>query len=253
VTEESIQVGPHRLRYQLRGSGTPLVLLPGLMDWSDGWSRYMASLERDFRVVALDPLGTGGSDRPVEPEAYTYPEQVGRVLAVMDAVGFGTAHLWGYSAGGQLGAAVAQAHPQRVLSLTAGGQVPVWLASDPGIAESQAAALLEEGWEGYWRESGVAVAPERVRAFRARVEPGNQPPVLAARLRGQASPYDPGPTYPGPKLCYVGTLEPWIERARAGMARIGARFEAIEGQDHGGAFAAQEVVAPLVRDFIAGI
>ena len=152
-----------------------------------------------------------------------------------------------------MGAAVAQAHPGRVLSLTAGGQVPVWLPWDAAAFESQAVALLEEGWEGYWRQSVIPTTPARTRAFRARVEPGNSPPALAARLRGLASPYEAGRPFPGPKLCYVGTLEPWIERARTGMARLGARFEAIEGTDHGGTFPAQEVVEPLVREFIAGI
>jgi pimeloyl-ACP methyl ester carboxylesterase len=223
------------------------------MEGSDAWAAYFPSLTHDYHVLAIDPLGLGGSGRPLAPEAYSFSRQVAHVIALMDREGVERAHLWGYSAGGQLAAAVAQAHPARIRSLAVGGQVPIWRPPDPELSESQAAALLVEGWDGYWRQSDAGVTPERQRAYRARVEPGIDPAVFAARLRGMALPYEAGRRFAGPKLCYAGSLEPWVELAREGMARLGARFVVIEGEDHGGAFNAHERVEPVIREFHSGV
>jgi pimeloyl-ACP methyl ester carboxylesterase len=229
------------------------MLLPGLLDWAHRWAEfgYIDSLARDFRVIAVDPLGMGESDRPSDPALHDYRGMIGQVVAVVDEFAIEGAHFWGYSAGAQLAAAVAQAHPDRVHSLIAGGQLPIFRAPDAAQLEARAQALLARGWDGYWSLAG-GPAHAAVLAYRSVAQPHNDPVALAARLRGMAAPFEAGRPFRGPKLCYVGGLEPWLEQAREGMARLGARFEVIPDADHGGAFRNREAVEPLVRDFLAG-
>jgi len=243
-----------RVHCLVAGDGPALVLLPGLLDWAERWNElgYVESLARDFRVVAVDPLGVGESDHPRSPADCDYPSLIGQLVAVQDALSLGALHVWGYSAGGQLGAAFAQAHPGRVRSLTAGGSVPVFLKPGPAQYEAQAAALQAEGWDVYWRVAG-SPAPAAVADYRSMVEPHNDPSAFATRLRGMAIPFEAGRPFPGPKLCYAGSLEPWLEQARDGMGRLGARFEVIPDADHGLAFRGRDAVEPLVREFLLSV
>jgi pimeloyl-ACP methyl ester carboxylesterase len=247
-----VEIEGSRVHYLVAGKGPAVVLLPGLLDWAGRWAEfgYVESLASDYRVVAVDPLGMGDSDRPTDPAALDYRSMIAQIVAVLDALGIEVAHLWGYSAGAQLAAAVAQAHPERVRSLVAGGQVPIFRAGDSAMLEAQAEALLTRGWDGYW-EQAPSPAPEALARYRSAVEPHNEPAAFATRLRGMAAPFEAGPPFGGPKLCYVGALEPWIEQARQGMTRLGARFEVIPDADHGGAYRDREAVEPLVRDFLS--
>jgi pimeloyl-ACP methyl ester carboxylesterase len=88
-----------RIRYEIDGSGVPLVLHPGfigsLEDWDD--AGYVTTLSDQYRLIRLDPRGQGRSDTPHDPAAYAAQHRVGDVLAVLDAEGIDRALFWGYS------------------------------------------------------------------------------------------------------------------------------------------------------------
>ncbi len=67
----------HRLSYLTAGEGEPLVLIPGLMqaavDWVD--AGYPALLGDLFRVIIIDPLGFGASDKPHTSADYTFTRE----------------------------------------------------------------------------------------------------------------------------------------------------------------------------------
>ncbi len=249
-----IEVGGLRLHCLVAGDGPALMLLPGLLDWAGRWDEfgYIGAFASDFRVVAVDTPGVGESDPPRTPADCDYPRLVEQLARVQDALDLGVVHIWGYSAGGQLAAAFAQTRPERVRSLIAGGGVPVFLKPDAEQLEAQAAALLADGWDGYWGITPT-LAPARFAEFRAAVESRNDVVAFATRLGGMAVPFEAGRPFRGPKLCYAGSFEPWLEQAREGMARLGARFEIVADADHGGAFRERESVEPLVRDFLASV
>ena len=48
---------------------------------------YVARLKDAYRVIAIDARGSGDSDRPADPSAYTTQTQGDDVLAVADACG----------------------------------------------------------------------------------------------------------------------------------------------------------------------
>ncbi len=55
----------HRIHYVDEGAGVPVVLVGGLLGWSFHYRKLMqALLKQRFRVVAIDPLGFGLSDKP---------------------------------------------------------------------------------------------------------------------------------------------------------------------------------------------
>jgi pimeloyl-ACP methyl ester carboxylesterase len=108
-----------RLAYQVLGDGpVTLVFVPGFggnveIRWEEpNLSRLYQRLARSTLLVLLDKRGTGLSDRDtgIPPTE----EQVGDVLAVMDAVGTDRAALLGVMDGGAIALLTAAAHPKRV-------------------------------------------------------------------------------------------------------------------------------------------
>lgn len=59
-----------RLRVLSRGEGRPLVFVPGWTATADFFAHQMAGLAEDHRVVAYDPRGHGGSDKPMAGNSF---------------------------------------------------------------------------------------------------------------------------------------------------------------------------------------
>jgi pimeloyl-ACP methyl ester carboxylesterase len=124
--------------------GDPLLLVMGMAVSRFWWPPdLMAELVRHgFHVVAYDQRDSGQSTRfpgaeaggPVaavlrrRSPAYTAEEMTDDAIAVMDAVGWESAHLLGHSMGGQLAQRIALRYPGRVRSVTSSAS----LSSDTG-------------------------------------------------------------------------------------------------------------------------
>lgn len=103
----------------------PIVLIHCFTCAIDWWDRMMPRLQRRHRVVAVDLLGHGGSEKPadgysVENQADLVAEALGR-LRVEDAT------VVGHSLGGAVSVALAERSPQLVnrvviIDTTAGGE-----------------------------------------------------------------------------------------------------------------------------------
>ena len=89
------------------------------------------ALASRFQLITLDTLGHGKSDQPRDPAAYDRRGVAADVIAVMDAAGIGSAHVWGYSRGGAIAANVATLYPERVRGLITGGFLPVPTSEGP--------------------------------------------------------------------------------------------------------------------------
>jgi proline-specific peptidase len=110
---EGLTLAVHRT-----GEGPVLVCHPGGPGMS---SRYFAGdlggLDAHFTLVLLDPRGTGGSQAPDDPRAYTTGHYVADVEALRQHLGLEELNLLGHSHGGVVAAAYAAAHPGRVRRL----------------------------------------------------------------------------------------------------------------------------------------
>jgi pimeloyl-ACP methyl ester carboxylesterase len=110
------------------GEGPAIVLISGFSQsggdwWELGYVDRLVALGR--RVLVVDPLGHGVSDRPHHPDAYKWPDVALDVVAAMDAAGVARATLWGFTRAATLAACAAIECPARVvgLVLAAGGDL----------------------------------------------------------------------------------------------------------------------------------
>ena len=97
------------IRYEDRGSGAAIVLIPGSTSSAADWRNagYLAGLVASHRVLNVDPLGNGLSDKPHDPSAYAWPGVIADLVACMDGAGVDRAVIWGYSRGAEVAAGVA--------------------------------------------------------------------------------------------------------------------------------------------------
>lgn len=133
--------GATRLAYDDLGGagGEPLLLIMGSavtrLWWPSGFVEEL--IGRGFHVVAFDNRDSGQSTRfgvkragrPASPfhrapPAYTAEDLTDDVVAVMDALGWESAHLFGHSLGGLIAQRAAMRHRERVRSITTSAAVP---------------------------------------------------------------------------------------------------------------------------------
>lgn len=121
-------------------AGEPLLLIIGLdfqmVWWPDGLCEQLA--ERGFAVVRYDNRDSGlstkfDSAKKQNPflallgrtkPSYTTLDMLNDAIAVMDAVGWKSAHIFGASMGAALAQAMALYHPERVRTLVCASGVP---------------------------------------------------------------------------------------------------------------------------------
>jgi pimeloyl-ACP methyl ester carboxylesterase len=109
----------HRLVYDEYGSGDKTVLLlpPLLFSRQIHAPLAQALAERGHRVLCLDLLGHGDSDRPPEMVSYTMPTFGRQGLALLDHLDVRGAVVGGPSLGANTSLELASAAPQRVRGL----------------------------------------------------------------------------------------------------------------------------------------
>ena len=242
----SVIVDGHRIVYDAVGNGPALMLVPGFMMHRGRWHHwgYVDRLRTDYRVLAVDPLGHGESDKPHDPSAYSWSACARHVLAVLDAENVDHAALWGYSRGSALVAAVLTRHPGRMWAAVLGG---VGLEDETESTEAQHTALERGDWDGYWSTSRIPLPPE-VRAWMSEL---NDPLAMAAAARGgRLEPFDV-PAGPVPVLIYNGDGEdPIVQSCEEARAR-GFECHVLPTGGHGETFSAMSACCDLVEPFLA--
>ena len=108
-----------RIGFDTSGSGEPLVLLAGQANSRHWWDTVRPDLAAGYTTIAVDHLGTGSSDSP-EDALWSTRRFAGDVVAVLDELGIGRAHVYGTSMGGRIAQWVAADHPDRIGALVLG-------------------------------------------------------------------------------------------------------------------------------------
>jgi pimeloyl-ACP methyl ester carboxylesterase len=170
-------IAGHDLFYERSGAGEPLLLIMGMSGTRTSWGEpFLDALRTDFDVLVYDHRGVGGSSPTSEP--FSIADLAQDASALLDAVGWDSAHVVGISMGGMIAQELAIARPEQVRTLTlgctyAGGEGSA-LAPDTTLAHLGAAwqsgdrdQAIRAGWEVNVSEA-FAGDDEAFAAFRAR-------------------------------------------------------------------------------------
>jgi pimeloyl-ACP methyl ester carboxylesterase len=93
-------------------SGSPIVLIHCFTCAINYWNKMMPALARQHRVVAIDLLGHGGSEKP--KSGYSVSNQADLIAQALAKLGVSDAEVVGHSLGGAVAVALAQQSPTLV-------------------------------------------------------------------------------------------------------------------------------------------
>ncbi len=119
----------HRLAYETVGEGMPFVLLHGIL-LDSHLNRELATrfAVEGYRVILLDLLGHGRSDKTSDPKDHRVDFYADQVIALLDHLGIERALVGGVSLGCIVSLHVAAKAPQRVAGLFLEMPVMEWSA-----------------------------------------------------------------------------------------------------------------------------
>lgn len=243
-----------RTHYVDIGTGSVVLLLHGsggnLAAWQEGTIERLA---RDHRVIALDFLGNGFSERNAS-FAYGYTLWVDQIVELLKALGIEQVTVVGHSVGGVLACILAADHPdlvERVVTIGTGMTIEPqqFLLLLPGAGEIQLAntdAFADTKADRYRAALRLAFKVEGTRA------------ALLAYARRQATVdgfrllWGTFEDVRAPILHLSGTNDTHIphEVARALAERTKGRFVPIEGVDHDVHIEAPDRLVDEIEKFI---
>ena len=134
-----------RIHYVEAGRGVPLILIHGLADDTTIWDPVIPRLAARFRVIALDQIGFGRSDKPLLN--YRISTFVDFLHGFMSELKIERASLIGNSLGSWVAAAYALEHPERIERLVlsdAAGYAALVKTMDPRAMSALRLASRED-------------------------------------------------------------------------------------------------------------
>lgn len=111
----SVTVDGWEFAYEKLGSGSPIILLHGLLMDRSMWDRQVEALRGSHRVVVVDAPGHGES--PTRRVGFTLEDEADALAKFADTISLGPSVWGGHSMGGFKSLRLALAHPDRVKAL----------------------------------------------------------------------------------------------------------------------------------------
>lgn len=105
-----------RLHYVDEGTGRPMLMVHGNPTWSFYWRRLIEAFRSEFRVLAVDHIGCGLSDKPRD-YPYTLQQHIDNLVRFVDERGLRDAVLVAHDWGGAIGLGAALERPDRFAGL----------------------------------------------------------------------------------------------------------------------------------------
>lgn len=125
VRSDTVLVNGHRMHYRSAGSGPVVLLVHGIAGSTATWKRLLQPLARDHRVIALDLLGHGLSEKPRGD--YSLAGHASVVRDFLDALDIADVTAVGHSYGGGVAMQLLYQYPERVnrlVLISSGGLGP---------------------------------------------------------------------------------------------------------------------------------
>ncbi|MBV8914891.1 MAG: alpha/beta fold hydrolase, partial [Acetobacteraceae bacterium] len=252
-----------RIAYARTGRGTPVVLIHGVGLQGAVWQPQVAALSSDHDVITVDMLGHGGSSLP--PGNATLAHYADAILALLDGLKLGRAHIVGHSMGALVAMEFVLAHPERALSLVAMNTVFCRTPEQRAAIESRVTALSEgpaspdwSGTIGRWFGEPVPAslqqAAAHTNALLAKIDPVGYERTYTLFARSDAEHRDRLPKLAVPALFLTGEHDPNSTPAMSdAMAKIapGSRSLILSDARHMMGLTDPERTNQALRDFIA--
>ncbi len=260
------------LNVEKTGDGPPLLLLHGFTGSGVTWTPHLPVLTPHVTAVAVDLIGHGGSDAPVEPLHYRMEAQLRDLWGLADALGYAETPIGilGYSMGARVALQMAAAMPARVSRLILEGGTPgladeaerrARRATDERLAfeiELRGVEPFVDSWEAQLLFATQQRLPAKIRETLRRERLRNTPAGLANSVRcnsvgAQRSLWDRLNTVAMPALLIAGALDQkFADIATAMAARMpAARLAIVPDAGHAVHLEQPQEFDRLVVDFLS--
>lgn len=256
------------LVFETAGAGDPIVFIQGIGVAGSGWTPQVEALRDRYQCLTFDNRGLGRSVPCTGP--ITIESMAADVLALMDHLGWASAHLVGHSMGGVIAQQVALDAPKRIRSLSLlctfargrDGAKPtpriLWVSirTRIGTRRMRRRAFLELVVP---REDLATTDPD---ALAERLAPllgrdlADSPPILMKQLKAL------GQHDASARLGQLAGIRTWVASAeldpialpahgrQLASAIPGATFELLEKASHAVTLTHPDRVNPLLRAFL---
>lgn len=159
LRHQTVDTNGLRMHLAEQGAGPAVLLCHG---WPESWYSWRHQLRAlaaaGYRAIAPDQRGYGGTDAPVNPDAYTQLHLVGDLVGLLDALGLESAVVVGHDWGAPVAWNAALLRPDRFPAVAA---LSVPLPPRPRIRPTEAMARAAAGqffYQLYFQTPGVAEA-----------------------------------------------------------------------------------------------
>ncbi|QDV16713.1 Haloalkane dehalogenase [Gimesia panareensis] len=107
-----LKIDGHQYHYLDEGQGTPLLMVHGNPTWSFAWRRLVKQLSQSYRVIAVDHMGCGLSDKP-QDYPYTLANHIANLKTLIQELDLQQITLFAHDWGGAIGMGAAVDLPER--------------------------------------------------------------------------------------------------------------------------------------------
>jgi pimeloyl-ACP methyl ester carboxylesterase len=112
--DKFVVVGGYNVHYVEVGEGEPVFLISGAFSTYRHWNRMIPYLSKHYKLLCIDYIGAGDSDKPVSGFGYTIEEQADLMVKMMEALQISKVHILGVSYGGAIALNLAARYPDKV-------------------------------------------------------------------------------------------------------------------------------------------
>jgi len=249
------KIGDLKIAYTKSGSGPPLLLVHGAEGSHRMFDAITPHLAGDFTVIAYDQRDCGDTENPQTPTSLI--DLAEDAKALLSALGYRRAHVYGTSFGGRVAQVLALCHGDVVVRLVLGSTWPLPRALEEsnretireiGRLRSLLPASAEALAEYFFPSSFLDTHPQFKDVFKS-AQPDSERSQRRFRTVGDCPSLDLA-SLPMPTLLLAGELDKVVPpRVTLGMAAMIRDSEAIllDGVGHAGCLQAPEIIAGHIK------
>jgi pimeloyl-ACP methyl ester carboxylesterase len=112
--DKFVVIQGYNIHYVETGEGEPILLIPGAFSTYRHWNRIIPFLSKHYRLLCIDYLGVGDSDKPRSGFKYTIEEQADLIAKMIETLQISKVHILGVSYGGAIALNLAARYPEKV-------------------------------------------------------------------------------------------------------------------------------------------